>query len=104
MKDKQDLNNRKRTGWLPLRFPLLLANLLQSFYSIVDMLVVSRAVEKQACRCKQCFMIGFIISSVCIGITMGGTGLPSIRGLGDGERRGRGDRGDLVLLSAFIAL
>ena len=41
MKDKQDLTTGSVPGKLAaFALPLLLANLLQSFYSIVDMLVV----------------------------------------------------------------
>mgnify|MGYP000128667249 CR=1 FL=1 len=41
MKDKQDLTTGSVPGRLAaFALPLLLANLLQSFYSIVDMLVV----------------------------------------------------------------
>ena len=47
MKDKQDLTTGSVPGKLAaFALPLLLANLLQSFYSIVDMLVVGRAVGK----------------------------------------------------------
>ena len=53
MKDKQDLT----TGSVPRKLiafalPLLLANLLQSFYSIVDMLQGSG--QKRTCRGEQC--------------------------------------------------
>lgn len=54
--------------------PLLLANLLQSFYGIVDMLVVGRFVgETGLAGISNASMISFIINSICIGITMGGT-------------------------------
>lgn len=54
--------------------PLFGANLLQSFYSIVDMLVVGRIVGKAGLAAiSNASMISFIINSICIGVTMGGT-------------------------------
>lgn len=53
--------------------PLFGANLLQSFYSIVDMLVVGRVVGKSGLAAiSNASMISFIINSICIGVTMGG--------------------------------
>jgi Na+-driven multidrug efflux pump len=54
--------------------PLFVANLLQSFYSIVDMLVVGRIVGSTGLAAiSNASMISFIINSICIGVTMGGT-------------------------------
>ena len=54
--------------------PLLGANILQSLYSMVDMLVVGRVVGKTGLAAvSNASMISFIINSVCIGVTMGGT-------------------------------
>lgn len=75
MNDNQNLT----TGTVPIKLivfalPLLAANLLQSFYSLVDMVVVGRIVgENGLAAISNASMIGFIITSVCIGITMGGT-------------------------------
>lgn len=75
MEKEQDLT----TGSVPkklIRFatPLLLANLLQSFYSIVDMLVVGNIVgETGLVAISNASMMSFIINSICIGVTMGGT-------------------------------
>lgn len=75
MKEEQDLT----TGSVPKKLitfalPLLFANLLQSFYSIVDMLVVGRTVgETGLAAISNASIISFIINSICIGITMGGT-------------------------------
>lgn len=75
MKTEQDLT----TGSIPKKLitfaiPLLFANLLQSLYSIVDMLIVGRMVgEKGLAAISNASMISFIINSICIGITMGGT-------------------------------
>ena len=75
MNDKQDLT----TGTISKKLiayalPLLAANLLQSFYSVMDMLVVGRIVgETGLAAISNASMLSFIINSVCIGITMGGT-------------------------------
>ena len=75
MIDKENLT----TGRVPKKLiafalPLLLANLLQSFYSIVDMLVVGRIVGKTGLAAiSNASMVSFIINSICIGVTMGGT-------------------------------
>ena len=67
------------TGSVPKKliafaFPLLLANLLQSCYSVVDMLVVGRMVgETGLAAISNASMLSFIINSICIGVTMGGT-------------------------------
>ena len=54
--------------------PLLGANLLQSLYSIADMLVVGRVVGKAGLAAiSNASMLSFIINSICIGVTMGGT-------------------------------
>lgn len=75
MKEEQNLT----TGSVPQKLimfalPLLLANLLQSFYSIVDMLVVGNVIgETGLAAISNASMISFIINSICIGVTMGGT-------------------------------
>ena len=54
--------------------PLLFANLLQSFYSIADMIIVGKIVgETGLAAISNASMISFIINSFCIGITMGAT-------------------------------
>lgn len=74
MKKDQDLT----TGNVPKKIftfalPLLFANLLQSFYSIVDMLVIGNIVgETGLAAISNASMISFIISSICIGITWAG--------------------------------
>ena len=67
--------------------PLLLTNLLQSFYSIVDMLVVGRVVgETGLAAISNASTISFIINSICIGITMGGTVLiAQLKGASDSK-------------------
>lgn len=73
--EEHDLTTGNVTKKLILfALPLLLANLLQSFYSIVDMLVVGRIVgETGLAAISNASMISFIINSICIGVTMGGT-------------------------------
>lgn len=75
MKEEQDLTTGSVLNKLvAFALPLLLANVLQSFYSIVDMLVVGRFVgEIGLAAISNASMISFIINSVCIGVTMGGT-------------------------------
>lgn len=74
-KDQQDLTVGSITKKLiKFSIPLFIANLLQSFYSLVDMLVVGRVVGKSGLAAvSNASMISFIITSICIGITMGGT-------------------------------
>lgn len=75
MKEEQNL----AIGSVPKKLimfalPLLLANLLQTFYSVVDMLVVGNVVgETGLAAISNASMISFIINSICIGVTMGGT-------------------------------
>lgn len=61
-------------GLARFSLPLLLSNLLQSLYSVVDMLVVGRFVgENGLAAISNASGIGFLMNSVCIGFTMGGT-------------------------------
>lgn len=66
MNDKQNLT----TGNIPKKLiafalPLLAANLLQSFYSLMDMLVVGRIVgETGLAAISNASMLSFIINSV----------------------------------------
>ena len=55
-------------------FPLFLANLLQALYNVVDMLVVGKLVgEIGLAAISNASMLCFIINSICIGLTMGGS-------------------------------
>lgn len=66
------------TGSVPKKlaafaFPLLLANILQSFYNVVDMLVVGQIVgDTGLAAISNASKLCYIINSICIGITMGG--------------------------------
>lgn len=67
------------TGSIPQKLitfalPLFLANLLQAFYNVVDMLVVGKIVgETGLAAISNASMLCFIINSLCIGLTMGGS-------------------------------
>lgn len=83
--------------------PLLGANLLQSFYSIVDMLVVGRIVGKAGLAAiSNASMISFIINSICIGVTMGGTVLAA-QYVGADDKQGQKDTVGTLFSLAFIA-
>ncbi|MGX9757120.1 MATE family efflux transporter [Clostridioides difficile] len=61
-----------------LSIPLFFINLLQSFYNIVDMIVVGQVVGSTGVvAISNSSMICFVINSICIGITMGGSVLVS---------------------------
>ena len=84
-------------------FPLLGANLLQSFYSIVDMLVVGRIVGKAGLAAiSNASMISFIINSICIGVIMGGTVLAA-QYVGADDKQGQKDTVGTLFSLAFIA-
>lgn len=104
MKKNQDLT----TGNVPNKLftfalPLLFANLLQSFYSIVDMLVIGNIVgETGLAAISNASMISFIISSICIGITMGGTVLAA-QYKGAADKKGQRDTVGTLFSIALIA-
>ena len=102
----QDLT-RGRVGRQLLRFafPLFLANLLQSTYSIVDMVVVGHFVGPIGLGAiSSAVMMGFIIQSICMGFTVGGAVLVA-QYKGAGDRKGQGETvGTLFSLSLMAAL
>ena len=98
MRKEQDLTTGNVSKKL-IKFavPLLLANLLQSFYSIMDMLVVGRFVgETGLAAISNASMISFIINSICIGVTMGGTVLVAQYKGADDEEGQRENCRDIV--------
>ena len=104
MKEEHDLTTGSVSKKL-IRFalPLLFANLLQSFYSIADMLAVGRFVGKTGLAAiSNASMISFIINSICIGVTMGGTVLAAQYKGADDEQGQRETIGTLFSI-AFIA-
>ena len=101
MTQEQDL----LTGSVPKKlirfaFPLFLANLLQALYNVVDMLVVGKMVgETGLAAISNASMLCFIINSLCIGLTMGGSVLVA-QYKGAGDQKGQRDTiGMLFLLS-----
>lgn len=101
MTQEQDL----LTGSVPKKllrfaFPLFLANLLQALYNVVDMLVVGKMVgEIGLAAISNASMLCFIINSLCIGLTMGGSVLVA-QYKGAGDQKGQRDTiGMLFLLS-----
>ena len=66
-------------------FPLLLVNLLQSFYSMADLLVVGRFVgETGLAAVSSASTLCFLLNAVCMGFSAGGTVLTArARGAGD---------------------
>lgn len=91
----------KKLIWFAL--PLFGANLLQSFYSIVDMLVVGRFVGKAGLAAiSNASMISFIINSICIGVTMGGTVLVA-QYKGANDEQGQKETVGTLFSLSFIA-
>lgn len=85
--------------------PLFGANLLQSLYSIIDMLVVGRIVGKNGLAAiSNASMIGFIINSICIGVTMGGTVLAAQYKGAEDEQGQKETIGTLFSLSFLAAI
>jgi len=73
------------TGSVPKRlavfaFPLLLANILQSFYNVADMLVIGQIVgDTGLAAIGNASKLCYIINSICIGMTMGGAVIQDIK-------------------------
>ena len=84
------------TGSVPKKliqfaFPLFLANLLQALYNVVDMLVVGKIVGQIGLAAiSNASMLCFIINSLCIGLTMGGSVLVA-QYKGAGDQKGQRD-------------
>lgn len=75
MKTEQDLTVGKiPTTLIKFGLPLLGANILQSLYNIVDMLIVGRIVgETGVAAISNASSIVFVINAICMGFTLGGT-------------------------------
>lgn len=104
MNEEQNLTTGSVPGKLIVfALPLLFANLLQSFYSIVDMLVVGRIVGNTGLAAiSNASMAGFIINSVCIGLTMGGT-VAAAQYKGAGDEKGQRETVGTLFSIAFLA-
>lgn len=85
--------------------PLMCANILQLLYGIADMLVVSRFVGTTGLAAvSNGNRFGFIIASLCIGFSMGGT-VVAARYFAAGDRRAQRETvGTLFSLSFILAL
>ena len=83
--------------------PLLLANILQSFYSLVDMLVVGHFVgETGLAAINNASNLCYIINSICIGMTMGGSVLIA-QYKGANDRRGQTESFQMLALLSLVA-
>ncbi|MBO1720011.1 MATE family efflux transporter [Extibacter sp. GGCC_0201] len=104
MKKEQDLTTGNVSKKLfSFALPLLLANLLQSFYSVVDMLVIGNIVgEAGLAAISNASMVSFIINSICIGITMGGTVLAA-QYKGAADKKGQSGTVGTLFSIALIA-
>ena len=98
--DQNLLNGSVPQKLIQFAFPLFLANLLQALYNVVDMLVVGKIVgEIGLAAISNASMLCFIINSLCIGLTMGGSVLVA-QYKGAGDQKGQRDTiGMLFLLS-----
>ena len=75
-------------GLIKFALPLLLANVLMAGYNLIDMLVVGRYCGSAGVAAVgNASMICFIISSIGLGITIGGTVLIA-RARGGGDKAG----------------
>ena len=82
-------------------FPLLLANLLQSFYSMADLLVVGRFVgETGLAAVSSASTLCFLLNAVCMGFSAGGTVLTA-RARGAGDRLEEEEAAAALLLLAL---
>ena len=82
-------------------FPLLLANLLQSFYSMADLLVVGRFVgETGLAAVSSASTLCFLLNAVCMGFSAGGTVLTA-RARGAGNRLEEEEAASALLLLAL---
>ena len=84
-------------GLIKFALPLLLANVLMAGYNLIDMLVVGRYCGSAGVAAVgNASMICFIISSIGLGITIGGTVLIA-------RARGGGDKAGGELLDNAVA-
>ena len=96
------------TGSVPKKLaafalPLFLGNLLQALYNAVDMLVVGRIVgETGLAAISNASMLGYIINSLGLGLTMGGAVLAAqFKGAGDAQ--GQRDCVSMLLFASLSA-
>ncbi len=105
MKTERDLTvGPVGTQLAKFALPLLLANLLQSFYNIADMLVVGRIVGSAGVAAiSNASTLVFIINAICTGLAMGGTVLiAQYKGANDIAPQ-RETAGTIYSLAAIVA-
>ena len=83
-------------------FPLLLANILQSFYNVVDMLVVGQIVgDTGLAAINNASKLCYIINSICIGMTMGGAVLIA-QYKGANDKKGQAETFQTLAILSFV--
>ena len=96
------------TGSVPKKlvvfaFPLLLAYILQSFYNVVDMLVVGRIVgDTGLAAIGNASKLCYIINSICIGMTMGGAVLIA-QYKGADDKKGQAESFQMLALLSLVS-
>ena len=96
------------TGSVPKKlaafaFPLLLANILQSFYNVVDMLVVGQIVgDTGLAAINNASKLCYIINSICIGMTMGGAVLIA-QYKGANDKKGQAETFQTLAILSFVS-
>ena len=96
------------TGSVPKKlvvfaFPLLLANILQSFYNVVDMLVVGKIVgDTGLAAIGNASKLCYIINSICIGMTMGGAVLIA-QYKGADDKKGQTESFQMLALLSLVS-
>ena len=96
------------TGSVPKKlavfaFPLLLANILQSFYNVADMLVIGQIVgDTGLAAIGNASKLCYIINSICIGMTMGGAVLIA-QYKGAGDKKGQAESFQMLALLSLVS-
>jgi len=106
METEQDLTvGHVPTQLIKFAIPLFFANLLQSLYNIVDMLVVGRIVGSTGVAAiGNASTLVFIINAVCTGVTLGGTVLIA-QYKGANDRKSQKETvGTIYSVTAIVAL
>lgn len=96
------------TGSVPKKLalfatPLLLANVLQSFYNVADMLVVGQVVgDTGLAAIGNASKLCYIINSICIGMTMGGAVLIA-QYKGANDKKGQAESFQMLALLSLVS-
>jgi len=93
------------TQLIKFAVPLFFANLLQSLYNIVDMLVVGRIVGSTGVAAiSNASTLIFIINAICTGVTMGGTVLIAQYKGADNKKGQKETVGTVYSVATIVAL